>query len=339
MKAFEPLQIRNMQLKNRIVMPPMCMYSAFNQDGRVGGFHLAHYTARAIGQAALIIVEATGIRPEGRISDECLGLWEDGQTAGMASLAKAVKEQGAAAALQINHAGRKSLTAGLRHLAPCAIAYNEHEVTWEEMTSRDIEEVLDAYRAAARRADEAGFDGLEIHAAHGYLIHQFLSPLSNQRTDAYGQDRSLFLRQAVAAIDETWPKSKALWIRISATDWLEGGVTPGDWIGWIKALPRQMDMVHVSSGGLQKAAVRPYPGWMLPLAKQIRQGTGLPVIGVGFLDEDQLILQALESGSCDLAALGRELLRNPNKVNELAWRCGQPALVTKQYERAYKERL
>lgn len=339
MKVFEPLMIKNMTLKNRLVMPPMCMYSAHSQDGRVTDFHLAHYAARAIGQVGLIIVEATAVRREGRISNECLGLWEDKQVEGMSRLTKTIKEQGAVPALQINHAGRKAVTDDFRHLAPSAVSYNDHPVTYEEMTSLDIDEVLDAYREAALRADAAGFEGLEIHAAHGYLIHQFLSPLSNMRGDAYGQDRSLFLKKVVAAINEGWPKEKALWIRISATDWLEGGITPEDWIEWIKELPRKMDMVHVSAGGLQKAVVRPYPGYLLPMAAQIRNGTGLPVIAVGYLDEDRLMMQALEKGSCDLIALGRELLRNPNKLNELAISYGRPGLVTRQYTRAYEEKM
>ena len=339
MKAFEPITIRNMQLKNRFVMPPMCMYSAFHKDGKVGPFHTAHYVARAIGQVGLVIVEATGILPEGRISDECLGIWEDAQVEGMKKLVQAIREQGAVPALQINHAGRKSVTTGIRKIAPSAIPFNEHEVTYEEMTEQDIHNVLKAYREAARRADEAGFMGLEIHAAHGYLINQFLSPLSNLRQDAYGQDKALFLHQAVEAVSSAWPKDKALWIRISATDWLEGGVTPEDWISWLGALPRSMDMVHVSSGGLQKSPIRPYPGYMLPLAEAIKKGTGLPVIGVGHLDDDQLVMQALEAGRCDLAAMGRELLRHPNKVCELAWRYHHPQLVTRQYERAYKERM
>ena len=339
MKAFEPITINNLALKNRLVMPPMCMYSAMGDDGKVTPFHLAHYAARAIGQAGLIIVEATGIRPEGRITNECLGLWDDSQINGMARLAQAIREQGAVPALQINHAGRKSTTKGTRCLAPSAIPYNQHQVTYEEMSDQDIAQVLEAYRQAARRAHEAGFDGLEIHAAHGYLIHQFLSPYSNKRTDAYGQDRSLFLRQVVEAITSAWPGVKALWPRISATDWLEGGVEPEDWVSWLNALPRPMDMVHVSSGGLQKAKVRPYPGYMLPLAEKIKHGTGLPVIGVGFLDEDQLIMNALESGRCDLVALGRELLRNPGKPCDLAWRYGHQDLVTRQYERAYRERM
>lgn len=339
MKIFEPLQIKNLALKNRVVMPPMCMYSAQGGDGRVTDFHLAHYGARAIGQVGLVVVEATGVRPEGRISDDCLGLWEDGQVAGMARLAHSLSALGTVPALQLNHAGRKSLTTGLRHLAPSAIPYNDHAATYEEMTREDLAKVLDAWRTAAGRAHAAGFDGLEIHAAHGYLIHQFLSPLSNVRKDAYGADRGLFLRQVVEAIDGAWPRDKALWIRISATDFLEGGITPRDWIAWLKTLPRQMDLVHVSSGGLLKAPVRPYPGYMLPLAREIREGTGLPVIGVGYLDEDQVIVQALESGACDLVALGRELLRNPNKVNALAQRYGRDIPVTRQYERAYRDRL
>ena len=339
MKAFEPFHLKNLHLKNRLVMPPMCMYSAFGKDGQVGPFHLAHYAARAWANIGLVIVEAAGVIPEGRITDECLGLWEDAQAEGMRRLVEAVHAAGTPIALQINHAGRKSTTGDARHLAPSAIPYNDHEATYEAMTEQDIQQVLTAYTAAARRADEAGFDGLEIHGAHGYLIHQFLSPLSNQREDAYGQDRSLFLRRVVEAVSKAWPADKALWIRISGTDWLEGSVTPQDWIGWLKALPRPMDMVHVSTGGLQKAKVHVYPGYMLPAAEAIRQGTGLPVIGVGHLDDDQLIMNALESGRCDLVALGRELLRNPGKPNDLAYRYGRRELVTKQYERAYKERM
>lgn len=339
MIAFDPIRIRNLSLKNRIVMPPMCMYSAQHNDGRATAFHTAHYAARAIGGVGLIIVEATGISPEGRISDQCLGLWEDAQTEGMRSIVDAAHFNGAHVALQLNHAGRKSTTTGTRCLAPCAIPYNTHAVTWETMNKADIARVLDTWREAARRADKAGFDGLEIHAAHGYLIHQFLSPLSNQREDAYGLDRGLFLREVVAAIDSAWPREKALWIRISATDWLEGGITPGDWTHWLSGLPRAMDMVHVSSGGLQKASVHPYPGYMLPMAREIRHATGLPVIAVGYLDDDQLLVHALESGACDLVALGRELLREPNKVNDLACRYGRPQEVTAQYERAYKDRM
>ncbi|NLE20472.1 MAG: NADPH dehydrogenase [Clostridiales bacterium] len=339
MKLFEPLKIKNLNLKNRAVMPPMCMYAAFGGDGKVSPFHLAHYAARAIGQTGLVIVEATGVRPEGRISDQCLGLWEDGQTEGMARLARAIREQGAVPALQINHAGRKSLVSGHRRLGPSALPYDGRAVAYEEMTTQDIAQVLDAYRACARRANEAGFEGLEIHAAHGYLLHQFLSPLSNARKDKYGQDRALFLREAVQAVCEGWPEEKALWMRISASDWLPNSVAPGDWIRWLAELPRKMDMVHVSGGGLQKAQVHSYPGYMLPLAEEIRRGTGLPVIGVGFLDEDQLILEALESGRCDLVSLGRSLLRNPNKVVDIAWRLGLTEWVPKQYERAYRERI
>ncbi len=339
MQAFEPIQIGAMSLKNRFVMPPMCMYSALEKRGLVGDFHLAHYGARAIGQVALVIVEATGVRSEGRISDDCLGLWEEAQLAGMAKLADMIRAQGAVPALQLNHAGRKSLTTGTRRLAPSAIPYNDHAVSYEQMSEEDIDQVLDAWRQAAHRAHQAGFEGLEIHAAHGYLIHQFLSPLSNQRQDAYGQDRSLFLRQVVQAVSDSWPADKALWIRISATDWLPGGIRPEDWIAWLKALPRPMDMVHVSSGGLVKAPVPVAPGYMLPLAAQIRQGSGLPVIGVGHLDDDQLILHAVQSGACDLVALGRGLLRNPNRVMDLAWRYGKADVIARQYERAYRERM
>ena len=339
MRIFEPFTLKNMTLKNRLVMPPMCMYSAFGMDGRVTPFHLAHYGARAVGGAGLIIVEATGITPEGRISDQCLGLYEDAQVEGMRSLVQTVHTLGGRIALQINHAGRKSQTSSPHHMAPSAVAYNEHPVNYSQMTQSEIAHTVEAFRQAARRADEAGFDGLELHGAHGYLIHQFLSPLSNQREDAYGQDKSRFLGEVVTAVRGVWPQEKPLWIRISATDWLPGSVAVPDWVRWLNALKGQLDMAHVSSGALQAAKVHVYPGYMLPLAEEIHAGTGLPVIGVGHLDEDQLVMQALEQGRCDLAAMGRELLRNPNKANDLAMRCGYPELVTTQYQRAYRERM
>jgi len=339
MKLFEPFAIKNMTLKNRLVMPPMCMYSCHAGDGRVTDFHLAHYAAHAIGQAGLIIVEATGVTPEGRISDQCLGLWEDEQTEGMRQLVDSVHAQGSKIALQLNHAGRKSTTAAPGHLAPSALPYNNHEINYAQMTAEDIAHVVEAFRQAARRAHEAGFDSLELHGAHGYLIHQFLSPLSNQRADLYGQDRLSFLREVVQAVRTVWPEEKPLWIRISATDWLEDGIGVEDWIGWLDRLRGELDMVHVSSGGLEKAPVHVYPGYMLPLAHQIGQGAGLPTIGVGYLDDAQLIMHALESGSCELVALGRELLRNPNKFIDLALRYGRPDLVPPQYERAYRDQL
>ncbi len=339
MKLFEPFAIKNMALKNRLVMPPMCMYSAQTGTGLVNDFHLAHYTARAIGGVGLIIVEATGVTSEGRISDNCLGLWNDAQTAGMKRLTDMAHSQGAKIALQVNHAGRKCQTKDPLHLAPSAVAYNDHPVNYEEMTQDQIDAVVDNFAQAARRADEAGFDGLELHGAHGYLIHQFLSPLSNQRQDEYGRDRSLFLRRVVDAVSAEWPAEKPLWIRISATDWLPGSVAVSDWINWLNALKGRIDMAHVSSGALQKAEVHVYPGYMLPLAEQIRRGTELPTIGVGLIDEDQLIMNALEENRCDLVALGRELLRNPGKLNDLAMRFGREDLLTKTYERGYKERM
>ena len=337
MKLFEPFTLKNMTLKNRLVMPPMCMYSALKQDGRITPFHLAHYTARAIGQVGLVIVEATGVTPEGRISNECLGLYEDAQVEGMRHLVDSVHAAGSKIALQINHAGRKSRTNNFPHLAPSAVAYDGHPADFEAMSTLQIDEVVKAFGLAAKRAGDAGFDGLELHAAHGYLIHQFLSPLSNRRSDAYGQDRSLFLRRVADAVAGVWPIEKPLWIRISATDWLEGSVAVRDWVGWLGGLKGKLDMVHVSSGALQKADAHVYPGYMLPLAEEIRSFTGLPVIGVGLIENWQLIIQALEEDRCDLVALGRELLRNPNKFLDMARLYGREDLITPAYARAYLE--
>ncbi len=338
MKLFEAFDLKSLRLKNRLVMPPMCMYSAAEGTGLVNDFHLAHYASCAIGGVGLIIVEATGVTPEGRISDRCLGLWNDEQLEGMKRLTDMAHSLGAKIALQLNHAGRKSQTSVFPHLAPSAIPYNEHPVNYVEMTPAQIDAVTEAFAAAARRADRAGFDGLELHAAHGYLIHQFLSPLSNRRQDAYGQDRSLFLRGTVRAVSSAWPAQKPLWLRISATDWLEGGLTPEDWVICLNALKVSIDMVHVSSGALLHAPVNVYPGYMLPLAEEIRRGTGLPVIGVGLLD-DGLLVSALEEGRCDLVALGRELLKNPNKFFDLALRFGRRDLIAPAYERGFADRV
>lgn len=335
MKLFEPYQLKKIELKNRVVMPPMCMYSCFEGDGKAYDFHLAHYVSRAIGQVGLIVVEATGVQPNGRISDYDLGLYSDGQVEGLRKIVEGVHRQGSKCAIQLNHAGRKSETVDIRHIGPSAIEYNDLPLDYEACTAEDIDEVVTAFRDAARRADEAGFDGIEIHAAHGYLIHQFISPLSNRRDDKYGSDRFLFLRRVVQAIRSVWPKEKPLWMRISATDYHEDGLKVEDWITFLNEYPELVDLIHVSAGAIMTVPIHAYPGYMLGLAKRIKDETSYDTIGVGLVGSSELISYALESESCDLIACGRELLRNPNLLLQIAKERGREELITEAYKRGY----
>ena len=336
MKLFEAYEHKNLKLKNRLVMPPMCMYQCHKKDGIAYDFHQAHYISRAIGQVGLIIVEATGVQPNGRITDRCLGLYDDAQVEGMRKIVEGVHRQGSQIALQLNHAGRKSETTGLRHIGPSALAYNDLPLDYEACTEEDIEGVIASFREAAARAHEAGFDGIEIHAAHGYLIHQFISPLSNHRNDEYGEDRFLFLRRVVEAIREVWPEDKALWMRISATDYHKDGLKLEDWIGFLNDHPNIVDMVHVSAGGTVDVPIHAYPGYMLDLARRIKAETGYPSIAVGIINTSDMISYALESDACDLVSCGRELLRNPNLLLAIARERGKEDLIPFIYKRAYK---
>lgn len=336
MKLFEPYTIKNLTLHNRLVMPPMCMYQCLHKDGKAYDFHSAHYIARAVGQVGLVIVEATGVTPNGRISDFDLGLYQDDQVEGLRNIVDGVHRQGSKCAIQLNHAGRKSETAGIKHIGPSMIPFNDQIVDYHACTIEDIEEVIAAFRASAMRSHQAGFDGIEIHAAHGYLIHQFVSPLSNQREDEYGQDRFLLLRKIVDAIKEVWPKEKPLWIRISATDYHKDGLRVEDWITFFKEYPDLVDMVHVSAGAIINVPIHSYPGYMLDLSRKIKLETSYNTIGVGLVNTSELMSYALESGTCDLIACGRGLLRDPNLLLNIAKDIGVELSISDSYKRAFR---
>ncbi|MDO5026908.1 MAG: NADPH dehydrogenase [Tissierellia bacterium] len=335
MKLFEEYKDDKFTLKNHLVMPPMCMYQCLDKDGLATDFHPAHYGARAIGQVATIIVESTGVQANGRITDFCLGIWNDDQLEGHKRIVRSIKGNGSFAAIQLNHAGRKSETQGIVHWGPSRLAFNDKEIDYEEMTLEEIDQVVNNFRKAAKRADEAGYDAIEIHAAHGYLIHQFLSPLSNQRKDKYGKDRFLFLKEIISAIKEVWPEEKALWMRISATDYHEDGLKLEDWINFLKFNDKLVDFIHVSAGGLINVAIDVYPGYMLDLSRKIREETGYKTIGVGLIKDLELASYALESGACDLLAIGRQLLRNPNLYLDFLSRKAKGPIPS-YYERAFK---
>lgn len=335
MKLFEASKIKNMEVKNRFVMPPMCMYQVDKKDGIANSFHKAHYISRAISQLGLIIVESTGVLENGRITDYDLGLWDDRQINGLKEIVDGVKREGSKIAIQLNHAGRKSETEDLRHIGPSKISFNNDEYTYEEASIDEINEVIDSFRSAAIRADKAGFDAIEIHAAHGYLINEFISPISNKRDDEYGKDRFLLLKKVIEAIKEVWPKDKALWLRISATDYIEGGIEVSDWIKFLNENKDSYDLVSVSGGGLAITKINAYPGYMLDFARQIKKETGLMTIGVGLITSSDMATYALENEHCDFVAFGRELLRNPNLVMDIAKERKVEDIVHKAYMRAY----
>lgn len=338
MELFETAKIGRMELKNRLVMPPMCMYVCAN-DGKATEFHKTHYAARALGDVGLIIVEATGVSPAGRISDACLGLWSDDHIPGMKEIVDRVHSFGSKIAVQISHAGRKSETTGLEHLAPSAIDFNpeEYELA-REMTKADINRVISDFTAAAVRADKAGYDALEIHAAHGYLIHQFLSPLSNERQDEYGgntENRARLLNEILASVRAVWPEEKPLWIRISATDHVTGGLDVNESVRIIDLVKRNIDAVHVSTGGLISVPLKIYHGYQIEEAEIIRLSTGLPVIGVGLIDSFELVQNLLEEERVDFVALGRALLRNPFWLHQVAAGRGKIENVPASYHRGW----
>lgn len=338
MVVFEPYRCKNLVLKNKIVMPPMCMYSA-GANGLATNFHLAHYLTRAMGGAGLIIVEATGVLPEGRISDEDLGLWSDAQTGPLREIVEGLHQYGSAAAIQLNHGGRKYQGASLPLSAPSPLPLDAHSETPKELTKQEIQSIVSAFAAAARRADEAGFDAVEIHGAHGYLIHEFLSPLSNKRRDEYGGSlaaRTLFLQQILQAVKEVWPANKALLLRVSASDYAEGGIAPEDMVQIINLVKPWVDIVHVSSGGLINVPLKAFPGYQVPFAETIKTECGVPTIAVGLITDISMAEEIVCNHRANLVAFGRELLRNPFFALNTALENGEAAAeIPEPYARAY----
>lgn len=355
MNLFDPLKLRDVTLRNRIAVSPMCQYSC--TDGQVDDWHLVHLGSRAIGGAGLVIAEASAVSPEGRISPTDAGLWNDQQTAAWAPVAAFIRKAGAVPAIQLAHAGRKASTAApwlggkpvgaegggwSPVLGPSEIAFNELSQTPQELDVAGIHKLIADFRAAAQRSLEAGFEIVELHAAHGYLLHAFLSPLSNQRSDAYGgsfENRTRFLREVTAAVREVWPERLPLLVRISATDWAEPGT------GWdieqSVELSRQLkglgvDLIDVSSAGtLAKGAIPIGPGFQVPFAAQIRREAGIATGAVGLITEPAQAQQIVESGQADLVLLARQLLRDPYWPYHAAKALGAEIAAPVQYQRAW----
>lgn len=315
---FTPFSLKNVTLRNRIVMPPMCMYSAEN-NGMATDWHCFHYRTRAQGGSSLIIQEASAVESRGRISANDLGIWEDSQIPGLSDIVKAITEEGAVPAIQLAHAGRKCCVSGEDVIAPSALNFDMEDPLYKtprEMSPADIDLVVESFRNAAVRAAEAGYKALEIHGAHGYLISEFLSPLTNQRTDVYGgspEKRAEFLRQILRAVRSVWNKENPLILRVSALDYADGGNQAEDLARIINSVKDEgVDIIHVSSGGVVPNVTIPAaPGFQIPPAKKIKVQTGLPVIGGGLITKSDHAEMIIADGDSDLVFMGRELLRNP----------------------------
>lgn len=310
-KLFSPYTIKNLTLKNRIVMAPMCMYSAA-EDGLVTPFHITHYVSRAVGQTGLIIQEATAVVPEGRISSNDLGIWDDVHIEGLKQLTEQIKAYGCKTGIQLQHAGRKAQL-DCDTYAPSAISFDETYKTPKEMTIEDIQYVIEAFKLGAERAKKAGFDVIELHGAHGYLIHQFLSPISNRREDEYGGSRDRryrFLKETIDAVKTVW--DGPLIVRVSAEDYHAEGLTAEDFIYYGSLMKEQgVDLIDVSTGGLVPAKINVYPCYQVPQSEKIKHGAGIPTGAVGLITSGLQAEEILQSDRADLILLGRELLRDP----------------------------
>lgn len=311
-KLFSPYTIKDVTFKNRVVMSPMCMHSS-DESGEVNNFHLTHYTARALGQAGLIMPETLIVDSDGLIGPGDLGIWDDDHIKGLKNLVDRIHEFEAKAGAQIGHAGRLTIKEGVTPIGPSPIPFSEDTQTPIEMTKEDIKQMVLNFKQAAHRAREAGFDILEIHAAHGYLLNEFLSPLSNQRTDEYGgslENRYRMLEEIIEAVKTEW--DGPLFVRISSTDYKEGGNTPDTYIEYAKKMKVQgVDLVDCSSGGIAPVKKNSYPGFQVPAADRIRNEAGIATGAVGLIKTGRQAEEILRSNRADLVFIGREFLKNP----------------------------
>lgn len=344
---FDPLDVRGVRLRNRVGVSPMCQY--WSDEGKASDWHLVHLGSRAVGGAALIIAEATAVEARGRISPRDAGLWSDEQIAPLARITRFVREYGAVPGIQLAHAGRKAATAppydpekprgGLTNaeggwdiVGPSAIAFSPGHRTPAELSRTEIGEIQSAFRKAALRAREAGYQWLELHAAHGYLAHSFHSPLSNRREDAYGgsfDNRIRFTLETTRILRETWPESLPLSVRISSTDWVDRGWTLEESVDLARRLKaEEVDLVACSAGGSTPTAPIPLgPGYQVPFAEAVRRRAEIPTATVGLITAPELADAVVRNGQADVVLLAREMLRDPYWPFHAARMLGRPDAV------------
>ncbi|MHB8743190.1 MAG: NADH:flavin oxidoreductase/NADH oxidase [Sulfuricaulis sp.] len=350
-KLFSRFTLRDLSFRNRIFVSPMCQYSSV--DGVPNAWHLVHLGSRAVGGAALVMVEASGVSPEGRISPYDMGIWSDVQRDAFRPIVQFIKEQGAVPAIQLAHAGRKASTdapwlgggplapgkGNWQPLAPSALAFTPAHAEPRAMTRTEIETVVRQFAEAARRAQAAGFDVVELHMAHGYLLHEFLSPLSNQRSDEFGgslENRARLPLLTARAVRQVWPAHLPVFVRLSASDWVSGGWDLEQSVQLAKWLKDAgVDLIDCSSGGLVADAKIPAgPGFQTPFAAAIRAQAGIATGAVGFITEPYQAEQIIAASQADVVLLARELLRHPYWPLEAARRLGADIVWPQQYQRA-----
>jgi NADPH2 dehydrogenase len=333
-RLFEPYTLKGLTVKNRVAMAPMCQYST-DETGLPQEWHLVHYISRAVGQVGMIVTEATAVEPRGRISNRDLGIWSDGAITKFSQLIKGVAAHNCRIGIQLAHAGRKATIRNEPIVAPSPLPFSGQLPTPVALSAGEIKAVVAAFGRAAKRAVAAGFDFVEIHAAHGYLLNQFLSPLTNKRSDVYGEDRGLFLREVLEEVARHLPEEIPVFLRVSAEEYQEGGNHPEELCRLLAPLKHLIDLVHVSSGGVvEQATIATFPGYQLPFAATIKRELQLPVMAVGMLESPQLAEETLRNGHADLIALGRELLRNPYWPLHAARALGEDIAWPEAYTRA-----
>jgi len=349
--VFSPLTIREVTFRNRIGVSPMCQYSSV--DGLATDWHVVHLGSRSVGGAGLVMTEATAVEPRGRISPADLGIWDDRHIPGLRRVTEVVKANGAVVGIQLAHAGRKASTAppwlggrpvgipdgGWMPVGPSAVAFDANSPVPEALTQDGIDEMVGAFAAAARRALGAGFDVVEIHAAHGYLIHEFLSPIANRRTDQYGgsyDNRTRLLKQVCTAVRREWPASRPLFVRVSATDWAEEGWRPEDTVALAHHLSRYgVDLVDCSSGGIAPGIAIPAgPGFQVPFSQRIKDTVPMLTAAVGFITSPAQADQIIRNEQADMVLLAREMLRDPYWPLHAAKTLGHDVPWPSQYLRA-----
>ena len=350
-RLFTALTLRDVTFRNRIFMSPMCQYSS--ENGLPTEWHLVHLGSRAVGGAGLVLQEATAVSAQGRISPDDMGIWSDEHAQRLSRITRFIKAEGAVAGIQLAHAGRKASTlapwkgggplqvneGGWEVIAPSAVAFGSGYQVPRAMTDEDMDEVCDEFIAAARRSLHAGYEVVEIHAAHGYLLHQFLSPLSNRRADEYGgsvENRLRFPLRVCEAVREVWPARFPVFVRISATDYVEGGWDLEQSLELARQLkPRGIDLIDCSSGGAVPESRPPVgPGYQTPFSAAVRRQVGMPTAAVGLITEPYQAETILATGQADAVVLGRELLRDPYWPLHAAQRLRVEPRWPKQYERA-----
>ncbi|WP_152657430.1 NADH:flavin oxidoreductase/NADH oxidase [Oceanobacillus sp. CFH 90083] len=337
----QPFTFKNLTLKNKIVMAPMCQYSVDAKDGIPNDWHFVHYTSRAVGGAGLILVEMTDVDPDGRITDYDLGLWSDEHIPAYKKIVDAVHKQGAKIGIQIAHAGRKGEDAN-PPVAPSAIPVTKDDKMPRALTTEEVQKTVQQFQDAAKRAVKAGFDTIELHGAHGYLIHQFHSPGINQREDKYGQELSLFGVQIIHAVKAVIPEDMPLLMRISAVEYMDGGYDIDHALEIAKKYQAAgVDMLHISSGGeappgKQKPAT--HPGYQVPFARRFKEELDIPVIAVGILEDPLLAEAVIGNGDADLVAIGRGMLKDPYWAIRASEQLGDTMEPARQYKRAYPKK-